>query len=93
MLLNLDLYSILIMLFALSVGGFLKGVISFGLPLIALPILSLILNPKQAILLLFFSVIAVNIREIKIKNIKNYSKILLYSRSVFWYFNRQYNFS
>jgi len=84
MLQNLDLYSILIMLFALSVGGFLKGVISFGLPLIALPILSLILNPKQAILLLFFSVIAVNIREIKIKNIKNYSKTIPLSIGLFF---------
>ena len=83
MLFNLDLYSIFIMLIALSVGGFLKGVMSFGLPLIALPILSLTLNPKQAIFLLFFSVIAVNIREIKIKNIKNTVNLSRYQLDYF----------
>ena len=75
MFLNLDFFSIIIMLTAISLGGFLKGVISFGLPLIALPILSLALPPKPAIFLLFFSLIFVNIREIKFTNIKNYQKV------------------
>ena len=55
--LNLDFYSISLIIVALSLGGLVKGVISFGLPLVALPILSFTLNPKQAIFLLFFSVI------------------------------------
>ena len=84
MFIDLDLNSILLMLLALSIGGFLKGVISFGLPLIALPILSFILEPKQAIFLLFFSVILVNIREMKIKNIKSYKRIIPLSTGVFF---------
>lgn len=73
---HLDLYSILLILIAISLGGLVKGVISFGLPLVALPILSFVLNPKQAIFLLFFTVIAVNIREIKFKNFESYKKII-----------------
>ena len=73
---HLDLNSILLILFAISLGGLVKGVISFGLPLVALPILSFVLNPKQAIFLLFFTVIAVNIREIKFKNFDRYKKII-----------------
>ena len=53
MFMHLDLHSILLILFAISLGGLVKGVISFGLPLVALPILSFVLNPKQAIFLLF----------------------------------------
>ena len=73
---HLDLNSILLILFAISLGGLVKGVISFGLPLVALPILSFVINPKQAIFLLFFTVIAVNIREIKFKNFDKYKKII-----------------
>ena len=83
MFLNLDLNTILIMLLAISVGGLLKGIISFGFPLIALPILSLVLPPKSAIFLLFFSVIFINIREIKIKNWKSYKKILPLASGIF----------
>ena len=80
---NLDIYSILLILFAISLGGFTKGVISFGLPLVSLPILSFVLNPKQAIFLLFFTVIAVNLREIKFKNFESYKKITFLSLGVF----------
>ena len=83
MFLNLDYYSIILMLLALSLGGFVKGVVSFGLPLVALPILSFVLNPKQAIFLLFFSVIAVNFRELKFKNFKTYKKIIPLSIGLF----------
>ena len=76
MFIHLDFHSILLILFAISLGGLVKGVISFGLPLVALPILSFVLNPKQAIFLLFFTVIAVNIREIKFKNFESYKKII-----------------
>ena len=72
---HLDFHSILLIFFAISLGGLVKGVISFGLPLVALPILSFVLNPKQAIFLLFFTVIAVNIREIKFNNFESYKKI------------------
>ena len=54
MFIDLDLYTVIIMLIGISLGGFLKGVISFGFPLVALPILSLALPPKPAIFLLFF---------------------------------------
>ena len=84
MFLNLDINTILIMLLAISIGGFLKGVISFGFPLIALPILSLALPPKSSIFLLLFSLVFVNIREIKIKNYKSYSKIAPLSCGVFF---------
>ena len=83
MFVDLDTYTILIMLLGISVGGFLKGVISFGFPLIALPILSLALPPKPAIFLLFFSLIFVNIREIKIKNWKSYKKITPLALGIF----------
>ena len=83
MFLNLDYYSIILMLLALSLGGFVKGVVSFGLPLVALPILSFVLNPKQALFLLFISVIAVNFRELKFKNFKTYKKIIPLSIGLF----------
>jgi len=71
------------MLLALSIGGLLKGVISFGFPLIALPILSLVLPPKSAIFLLFFSLIFLNIREIKFKNLKDYKRIIPLGSGIF----------
>ena len=80
---NLDIYSISLILFAISLGGFTKGVISFGLPLVSLPILSFVLNPKQAIFLLFFTVIAVNLREIKFNNFESYKKVIFLSLGVF----------
>jgi len=83
MFINLDTNTISIMLLALSVGGLLKGVISFGFPLIALPILSLVLPPKSAIFLLFFSLIFLNIREIKFKNLKDYKRIIPLGSGIF----------
>ncbi len=83
MFINLDTNTISIMLLALSVGGPLKGVISFGFPLIALPILSLVLPPKSAIFLLFFSLIFLNIREIKFKNLKDYKRIIPLGSGIF----------
>lgn len=83
MYLNLELNTIFIMLLAISVGGLLKGTISFGFPLIALPILSLTLPPKSAIFLLFFSLIFLNIREIKFKNLKIYKKIIPLGSGIF----------
>ena len=83
MFINLDTNTISIMLLALSVGGLLKGVISFGFPLIALPILSLVLPPKSAIFLLFFSLIFLNIREIKFNNLKNYKRIIPLGSGIF----------
>ena len=80
---NLDVHSISLILFAISLGGFTKGVISFGLPLVSLPILSFVLNPKQAIFLLFFTVIAVNLREIKFNNFESYKKVIFLSLGVF----------
>ena len=72
MFLDLDLHTFAILLLAISIGGFVKGIISFGFPLVALPILSLVLPIKSAIFLLFFSLIIINAREIKVKNWKKY---------------------
>ncbi|MDC0227449.1 sulfite exporter TauE/SafE family protein [Alphaproteobacteria bacterium] len=83
MFIDLDINTISVMLLAITVGGLLKGVISFGFPLIALPILSLVLPPKSAIFLLFFSLIFLNIREIKIKNWKSYEKIIPLGSGIF----------
>ena len=83
MFIDLDIYTISVMLLAISVGGLLKGVISFGFPLIALPILSLVLPPKSAIFLLFFSLIFLNIREIKFNNLKNYKRIIPLGSGIF----------
>ena len=83
MFIDLDINTISVMLLAISVGGLLKGVISFGFPLIALPILSLVLPPKSAIFLLFFSLIFLNIREIKFNNLKNYKRIIPLGSGIF----------
>ena len=83
MFIDLDLYTVIIMLIGISLGGFLKGVISFGFPLVALPILSLALPPKPAIFLLFFSLIFVNIRELKVGNWRSYKKIAPLALGIF----------
>ena len=83
MFLDLDLYVIAIMVLSISIGGFVKGIISFGFPLVALPILSLVLPIKSAIFLLFFSLIIINVREIKIKNWRKYKKILPLALGIF----------
>tara|TARA_B110000971_G_C19970512_1_gene482320 strand:+ start:117 stop:842 length:726 start_codon:yes stop_codon:yes gene_type:complete len=75
--------TILIMLIALCLGGFTKGVISWGFPLVSLPILTIALPPTSAIFLLFFPIIFANIREIKIKNWKNYKKLIPFSLGIF----------
>ena len=80
---NLDIYTILIMLIALCLGGFTKGVISWGFPLVSLPILTIALPPTSAIFLLFFPIIFANFREIKIKNWKNYKKLIPFSLGIF----------
>ena len=84
MFLDLDLYVIAIMLLSISIGGFVKGIISFGFPLVALPILSLVLPIKSAIFLLFFSLIIINAREIKIKNWRKYKKISSLALGIFF---------
>ena len=71
------------MLIALCLGGFTKGVISWGFPLVSLPILTIALPPTSAIFLLFFPIIFANIREIKIKNWKNYKKLIPFSLGIF----------
>jgi uncharacterized membrane protein YfcA len=71
------------MLIALCLGGFTKGVISWGFPLVSLPILTIALPPTSAIFLLFFPIIFANIREIKIKNWKTYKKLIPFSLGTF----------
>ncbi len=84
MFLDLDLYVIAIMVLSISIGGFVKGIISFGFPLVALPILSIVLPVKSAIFLLFFSLIIINAREIKLKNWKKYKNISPLALGIFF---------
>ena len=45
---NLDHITLLVILFSLCLGGFTKGVISWGFPVISLPILTIVLPPTSA---------------------------------------------
>ena len=73
---NLDPTTIFIIIFSLCLGGFTKGVISWGFPVISLPILTIVLPPTSALFLLFFPIIFANIREINFKNMSNYNKLI-----------------
>jgi uncharacterized membrane protein YfcA len=46
---RLNIYDILAILFAFAAGGFVKGIVGLGLPMIAVPIISTILDPRAAI--------------------------------------------
>src|SRR5580658_859275 len=59
----LDLYALLGILAALIWGGMVKGVVSIGVPLIAMPILSHFLPIKEAVLLLSMPIILGNIPQ------------------------------
>jgi hypothetical protein len=62
-LLALDLHARLGILAALVLGGMVKGVVSIGVPLVAMPILSQFLPIKQAVLLLSMPIILGNIPQ------------------------------
>ena len=59
----LNLPEILGVVVALVLGGMVKGVVSIGVPLIAMPILSQFLPIKQAVLLLSMPIILGNIPQ------------------------------
>jgi len=59
----LDLYAFLGIVAALLLGGMVKGVVSIGVPLVAMPILSHFLPVKQAVLLLSMPIILGNIPQ------------------------------
>ena len=80
---NLDPTTIFIIIFSLCLGGFTKGVISWGFPVISLPILTIVLPPTSALFLLFFPIIFANIREINFKNMRNYKKLIPFSIGIF----------
>ena len=80
---NLDPTTIFIIIFSLCLGGFTKGVISWGFPVISLPILTIVLPPTSALFLLFFPIIFANIREINFKNMSNYNKLIPFSIGIF----------
>ena len=80
---NLDQITLLVILFSLCLGGFTKGVISWGFPVISLPILTIVLPPTSALFLLFFPIIFANIREINFKNMRNYKKLIPFSIGIF----------
>ena len=83
MFINLDPTTIFIIIFSLCLGGFTKGVISWGFPVISLPILTIVLPPTSALFLLFFPIIFANIREINFKNMSNYNKLIPFSIGIF----------
>ena len=80
---NLDLLTLLVIIFSLCLGGFTKGVLSWGFPVISLPILTIVLPPSSAIFILFFPIIFANIREIKLSNFKSYKNIMPFGIGVF----------
>ena len=80
---NLEPTTIFIIIFSLCLGGFTKGVISWGFPVISLPILTIVLPPTSALFLLFFPIIFANIREINFKNMSNYNKLIPFSIGIF----------
>ena len=80
---NLDQISLLVILFSLCLGGFTKGVISWGFPVISLPILTIVLPPTSALFLLFFPIIFANIREINFKSLDSYKVDTFWH----WYFS------
>ncbi len=80
---NLDQISIVVILFSLCLGGFTKGVISWGFPVISLPILTIVLPPTSALFLLFFPIIFANIREINFKNLSYYKSLIPFSIGIF----------
>jgi uncharacterized membrane protein YfcA len=53
----------LVVLFALFLGGLVKGVVSIGVPLVAIPLLTGILSVKQAVLLISLPIIIGNIPQ------------------------------
>ena len=60
---ELSLRDWLITIFALLAGGLVKGVVSIGVPLIAIPLLTGILSVKQAVLLISVPIIIGNIPQ------------------------------
>ena len=71
---ELDPNQIIIIFCAIFVGGFVKGLIGFGFPLVSLPLLSFIFSPVISVLLLFIPVMVTNLRELKIKNWLTYKE-------------------
>ncbi|PQV50026.1 sulfite exporter TauE/SafE family protein [Paraburkholderia sp. BL21I4N1] len=59
----LDVYALLGIVVALLLGGMVKGVVSIGVPLVAMPILSHFLPIKSAVLLLSMPIILGNIPQ------------------------------
>ena len=80
---NLDQITLLVILFSLCLGGFTKGVISWGFPVISLPILTIVLPPTSALFLLFFPIIFANIKEINFNNLSDYNELIPFSIGIF----------
>ena len=80
---DLDQISLVVILFSLCLGGFTKGIISWGFPVISLPILTIVLPPTSALFLLFLPIIFANIREINFNNLRNYKNLEPFSSGTF----------
>ena len=60
---TLSVYALLGIVAALLLGGMVKGVVSIGVPLVAMPILSQFMPIKEAVLLLSMPIILGNIPQ------------------------------
>lgn len=81
---NLDPITLSIIVFSLCLGGFTKGIISWGFPVISLPILTIVIPPASAIFLLFLPIIFANITEIKFKKFKSYENLMPFGSGIFF---------
>jgi uncharacterized membrane protein YfcA len=63
---NLDLIRLLIVCLAMSAGGFVKGVASFGLPTVAIPILTFALPLPMAIAVMVIPMFLTNLYQMKV---------------------------
>lgn len=61
MLQNLGMVALLASLFSLALGGFAKGVLGVGLPMVTVPILSLFLPIRDVVAIMYFPILATNI--------------------------------
>ena len=62
---NLDLTRLLVVCLAMSAGGFVKGVASFGLPTVAIPILTFALPLPMAIAVMVIPMFLTNLYQMK----------------------------
>lgn len=61
---DLALSSLAIAILALMLGGFAKGVLGVGLPMVAMPIMSTVMPIRDAVAILYFPILATNLYQL-----------------------------